>query len=393
VKSFILFEVVSLINSVFVGAYIFQKFTGPVPVSLYYIGNFLAIPIFFYVNGYLLKRVKILKLFVAGALLQGLIPVILVALPLIVDITQNIYLLFILGSLFGVGMAFYWANRNYLTIDSTTDNDRNYFFGLTGSLQTIVDVIMPLIIGFIIETLNHTLQSSFIGYVAAMSLGLIAVSISGYILRDNKFDNPQITSHVLKDTEQKSPEWNFLRAATVIYTFRYGVMLFVPAILVLSYIGKESKIGIIESTAALVAALFAYTLGRRVKAEKRIRIMLYAVGIFCVGVIFVLFNLSLIPIIAFIICLRLANPQFFTAISGMWYAAIDRLIIENKANRYKYICDLEVFIAIGRMIGIGLFLGLTGNLPQELALKILLAVIAVTQIVMYLILATRRKTI
>jgi MFS transporter, YQGE family, putative transporter len=372
-KSFFLFEIFTVIADLFIGAYIFQKQDSVLAVALYYLGNFTMIPFFFYVNGYLLKRVSVLKLFLLGTVLQAISPLILVAIPEI-----NAPILLLLGGMFGVGMAFYWANRNYLTIDSTTDEDRNFFFGINSSAGTIAQILAPVVIGLVIKFFSENVfESQQMGYIISMFIGLMITLSSVWILRDNNFHKPDIKSLRPKNV---SFNWRLLMLATSLNNMRQGMMIFFPSMIILLLVGGEDKLGGISSLVSIISAIFTYSLGRKIKAANRIIIYLIASVIFTIGTITLIVDFSVLGVIAFMICLRLANPNFYAGMSGFWFKYINLLKGKDESN-YTYLCDPEIYIALGRLVGIGLLLGFVHFMGQEDGLRFIAVIFPVSQLI------------
>ena len=105
---------------IFTNTFIFRQTTGFLPIASYNIGIFISLASFFYLNGLLLKKNSIKKLFSLGILGQGLA-------TSLVFITPNLNSgsLFFFGFLYGIPFAFYWANRNFLSVELTKTCNRD----------------------------------------------------------------------------------------------------------------------------------------------------------------------------------------------------------------------------------------------------------------------------
>ena len=52
------------------------------------------------------------------------------------------------GLIMGMSFGFYWANRDYLVIATTTDRARNFYYGFETFTYTLTAAIVPVIIGW-----------------------------------------------------------------------------------------------------------------------------------------------------------------------------------------------------------------------------------------------------
>jgi len=65
------------------------------------------------------------------------------------------------GLIYGVGSGLYWSSRNYLTLQETKDEHRNYFFSIVSLADKISGTVVSFISGWIIF-----LVESILGYPA-----------------------------------------------------------------------------------------------------------------------------------------------------------------------------------------------------------------------------------
>ena len=107
---------------IFVGAYIMRNSNDPKIVALYQLTVYAGIPLTFFENGFLLSRVKISTLYSFGVVLSGLSMLVMMTLD-----TLSIAGVGIAGILIGCSFGFFWANRDYLALETTTDKTRNYY--------------------------------------------------------------------------------------------------------------------------------------------------------------------------------------------------------------------------------------------------------------------------
>ena len=127
---------------IFVGAYIMRSSNDPKIVAVYQLTVYTGIPLTFLLNGFLLNRVKISNLYSFGMLLSGLSMVIMMSL-------EHLSVLGVgtAGLLMGCSFGFFWSNRDLLALNTTNDQNRNYYYGVETFFYTITYIIVPLLVG------------------------------------------------------------------------------------------------------------------------------------------------------------------------------------------------------------------------------------------------------
>ena len=126
-----LYALVLPIVEIFVGAYIMRNTNSPAYVALYQLAMYVGIVCTSVVNGFLLKHFKVMAIHSLG-------------------ITE----LSVAGFVMGAASGFFWTNRYLLALNSTKDDNRNYFFGLESFAFTIASIIVPLGVGALIAGLS-----------------------------------------------------------------------------------------------------------------------------------------------------------------------------------------------------------------------------------------------
>jgi YQGE family putative transporter len=378
-KTFTLYEISALIVSVFSGAFIFSQLQSNISTAIYYFADFVFIPIAFYVNGFLLKRFHIKHLFYFGTILTTLSPLLLVTIPL----TSNLQI-FVLGALYGFGVGSYWIHRNYITIDATTDESRNYFFGIYGAILSLAGIIVPGLSGYFISFTKSLGFNENLAYLGLMFFAFLSALGSIYILRDNKFKSPK---EFRIFGVENSRDWWLGRLLAFSNSIRFGLMLFIPTIIVLEISGREDVLGGILTLASFIAVILSYTAGKKLKAQQRFLMLAIASGIFTFGAISFGILYSLMGVILLLVAEKFAGPLKFTGISGIWYKIIDN---HSEKLRFAYLCDLEVWINLGRLFGVAIFIGLSANFATEFTLKATMLLLVISEF--FMIILTRMVT-
>jgi MFS transporter, YQGE family, putative transporter len=161
-----------------------------------------------------------------------------------------------------------------------------------------------------------------------------------------------------------------------------GVNIFLPTLLILTFLGNEDKLGIIAGCTSLLSALFLYIIAKKLKVQQRF--LLFAIGLSTLLVGAVIFSLtySAIGVLCFNIMQGLANQPVWIGINSLTYDLIDHEQAQNNDSHYAYLCDREFYLNLGRVIAIILFLGVVALFSAELAMRFSMLVLAGTQFFM-----------
>lgn len=128
---------------IFVGAYIMRSSNNPSMVAVYQLCVYTGIPFTFLINGFLLNKIKIARLYSFGMLLSGISMIFMMTLDNISMVGVSIS-----GFIMGTSFGFFWANRDFLALDTTNDSNRNYYYGVETFFYTLTFIIVPAVVGW-----------------------------------------------------------------------------------------------------------------------------------------------------------------------------------------------------------------------------------------------------
>ncbi|HEY4654015.1 MAG TPA: hypothetical protein VIH22_05855, partial [Cyclobacteriaceae bacterium] len=173
---------------IFVGAYIMRSSNDPKIVAIYQLTVYTGIPVTFLINGFLLSRIKISTLYSFGMLLSGLSMLIMMSLQNLSAIGVGIA-----GVLMGCSFGFFWSNRDFLALNTTTDSNRNYYYGLETFFYTITFILVPVVVGAYLSTayangwFSGNMNRSY--QVVTIVVFLLTI-LSSVVIHKEKFRNP-----------------------------------------------------------------------------------------------------------------------------------------------------------------------------------------------------------
>jgi len=373
------YAIVLPVIDIFVAAYVMRSSNDPVKVVIYQLTIYTGIPLTFLLNGFLLKHFNIKKLYSAGMMLSGVSMMIMMSLHTL-DLTGIGFA----GITMGMSFGFYWANRDYLALSITNDGNRNYYYGLETFFYTIIAVVVPVAIGWFLESNGvdskvHRQYRIITGMVFLITIGASVVCFKG------TFGNPAQKKYIFFKFH---PLWYRLLFLALLKGLAQGFLVTAPAMLIMLLLGKEGALGTAQSIGAIIAAILMYLVGRISKPSDRIKTFAAGLILFAIAAVLngILFNA--LGVILFMLFLLVAKPLLDLAYFPIQFRVIDIVSkIENRGE-FAYILNHEAGLYVGRFLGAGTFLVLAYAISTEIALRYAIIIIAALQL--YSIAVARR---
>lgn len=358
---------------IFVAAYVMRNSNDPSKVVIYQLTIYTGIPLTFLLNGFLLRHFNIRKLYSAGMMLSGISMIIMMSLKSL-DVTG----IAMAGLTMGLSFGFYWANRDYLALAITNDNNRNYYYGLETFFYTIIAVVIPVTIGWFIQSNGSGNEASVKSAYKIITGAVFIVTILASVMcfRGN-FKNPAEKKYIYFKFH---PLWYRLLVLAALKGLAQGFLVTAPAMLIMLLLGKEGALGTAQSIGAILAAFIMYIVGRLSKPSDRIKIFATGLSLFALGAIAngVLFNQT--GVVIFILLLLIAKPLMDLAYFPIQFRVIDIVSKIEKRSEFSYILNHEAGLYVGRFLGAGTFLLLAYMVSTEVALRYAIIIIAILQL-------------
>lgn len=370
-----IYSMVLPIIEVFVSAYIMRSQNDPSLVLKYQLAVFTGIPITFVINGYLLNRIKVARLYSIGMLLSGVSMFIMMFLDHI-----DLFAIIISGLLMGLSYGFFWSNRDFLALETTNDDNRNYYYGLETFFYTISAILIPALVGalfFYTNTYNWFGGGEVVSYRLLTVLVFGLTITSTVIIHQGKFQNPKLKKFIHFKFDGL---WNKLLVLSALKGLAQGYLVTVPAILILKLVGNEETLSTVVSISGVIAAITLYLLGRFTKPGHRIYIFAIAYIIFFIGAFTHAYLFSALGVFIFILSKVLYQPLHDISYFPVQLKVIDVLSERENKSEFSYILNHEFGLYLGRIIGIGLFLLLAVYISDTVALRYSLIIIGIVQL-------------
>ena len=372
-----LYALVLPVVEIFMAAYIMRYFADTSYVAIFQVAMYTGIIITSLTNGYLLKSFKVAHLYSFGILLSGLS---MVGMMFVKDITLTG--LIVSGTLIGAASGFFWTNRYLMALNTTRDENRNYFFGLESFFFTISNIGIPLAIGALLVTIEGTRLfgidfSIYSGYRIVTLIVFAITILACFSLAKGKFENPVQKDFLFFRFDRL---WNKQILLAALKGLVQGFLVTAPAMLIMKYVGKEGSLGLIQGISGGLTAILIYLLGRFAKPKHRIFIFGVGILLFLIGTVVNGIALSMTGVMVFVLLKVFFQPLHDLAYYPIMMKVIDVVSKRENRNQYAYILNHEFGLYAGRVIGLGLFIYLALNVSETFALRYALIIVAMVQV-------------
>ena len=377
-----LYALVLPVVEIFMAAYIMRYFADTSYVAIFQVAMYTGIIITSLANGFLLKSFKVATLYSFGILLSGLS---MVGMMFVKDISLTG--LVISGTLIGASSGFFWTNRYLMALNTTSDENRNYFFGLESFFFTISNIAIPLAIGALLVSIDGKqifgiVFNIYLGY-RIVTLVVFAITILAcFSLAHGNFKNPEQKDFLYFRFDRL---WNKQILLAALKGLVQGFLVTAPAMLIMRYVGKEGSLGLIQGISGGLTAVLIYLLGRFAKPRHRILIFGTGIIIFLIGTIVNGIELSMIGVMVFVLCKVFFQPMHDLAYYPIMMKVIDVVSKRENRNKYAYILNHEFGLYAGRIMGLGLFIFLAFYVSEIFALRYSLIIVAFIQLLSILL--------
>ena len=371
----LLFAMVLPVIEIFAGAYIIRNTGSPSFVVKYQLYMYVGVVLAALVNGLLLKYLKSAFVYGFGIIISA------ISLMAMMSISNvNIEILCLAGFLIGLSTGFFWTNRYLLTLYSTDDSNRNYFFGCESFFFSLWNIVIPLVIGAFLATVeagrifgNLTVNG---GYKVITAAALFISVLACIALSQGRFKNPESKKFFYFRFHEL---WVKMLSLAGLKGMVQGFLVTAPAILVMKFLGSEGSLGLIQGIGGALTAILVYILGRVARPQDRIKIFGFGLLIFFIGTLANGIMFSAFGVIIFVLCKVFFQPLHDLAYYPIMMKAIDVVSEIEKRDGYTYIMSHEIGLFFGRAFGMVLFILMASLISEDFALRFALVVVGALQ--------------
>src|SRR5699024_3408414 len=297
--------------------------------------------------------------------------------------------IFILGALIGIGYGCYWMSFKLLTFEITELETRDVFNGCLGGLESITGIVGLSLSCYLISRFTGLTGYSVI-FAISFFLFLIAIVLSFFISQRNI--RGQFNLKYVIDEKKENPDWSLLLQTHFFEGLRDGVFLFVISIWIFMIIDSELRYGVINTVVSLLALISYLVVLRIIRASRRPTFILIGSTLIYVAVIFILLpELFAGQLMVYAVILGIAEPIFYVAYASFTYDVIGKSS-EAGPYRVEYIVLRELYVSVGRIVSVLIFLAGIFVFPNEYVITILILIFGCSYIWMYFVIKKTQVT-
>lgn len=363
------------LSNTFVNVYLWKQAGDYITIAVYNLGIYLFQPITFIIAGKTAKKIDRIIVLRLGVIFLS----IFFMCVLIIGEKAATYN-FLLGSLLGIGYGFYWLAFDVLTFEITEPDTRDFFNGFLGILQSFGGMVGPLIAGIIIAKMSDNTGYTTI-FTVSFILFILAVACSFFLNRRQAEGGFQF-KRILEE-RRHNKNWSRILYAHVFQGLREGIFLFVITIWVFLVTQSEFALGMFNLFLSGLSLVFYFIATKFIKPSRRKKAILIGALMLYLSIYIILFHISYVQLLIYAVVIGIAYPIISVPYVSLTYDVIGKAR-KAKELRVEYIVVRELFLNIGRVVSIGVFLLAVIIFPAEQAIPILLAIFGAGHLFIYL---------
>lgn len=352
------------LSNTFVNVYLWKQSGDYLTIAMYNLAIFIFQPATFILAGKIAKKVDRIIVLRLGVIFLSIF-----FLNVLIIGEKSAYFNFMLGSLLGIGYGFYWLAFDVLTFEITEPETRDFFNGFLGVLESFGGMVGPILAGFIISVMTANT-----GYTTIFTISFILfiLAVVGSFFLERRQAEGQFQFLLILNERRRNPNWNRTLYAHVSQGLREGIFLFVITIWVFLTTKSEFALGMFNLFLSSLSFIFYFIATKFIKPALRKKAIFIGGLMLFLSIFIILFDISYWHLMAYAIVIGIAYPIINVPYASMTYDVIGQARFA-KELRIEYIVVRELFVNIGRVISISVFIITVHFLPTEIIIPYLLA--------------------
>ena len=371
------YNAAALLAGTFLSIFLWRSSHDLALIALYSGLSALMIPVAFLANGLLWRGLG------AGASIRlGLFGNGAVYLLILVLGNDTPHWVVALGLLRGVAEGFYWSGFHLVSYDTTSDRDRDRYFGAQATATWFLTAALPPAAGAIIVAGTHV-GGAYRGYQLVFALAAVllmaAMVLAGRLPSGTRerLSIPRVARLV-----RRNPDWQWVTRARLADGFTGSLMGLVLTVMTYLVLKNEQQVGNFNGLMGLLGVGISLGLAAFMKPRHRIRIALVGGYLLVMSTLLLPLYLTAGALVAYGFLRAVGGPLHGNALAPMALQVIDR-DPQARTMRYEYIVHQELCLGIGRVLSIGCFLLLMAPLNQMLLARIVVVIAGAAPILIW----------
>ena len=305
----------------------------------------------------------------------GIVLTALFYLTLILFRTSAVSFVLPLGLFNGSASAIYWFGNNTLAYDVLEPSERGHYYGLSFAMLSILNVVMPLIGGFVISKIGGEL-----GYVAVFAIATLSFCLAWISSRRLKSSSGvgAVSMRHAMILPPRRKGWSLVWSAIALHGFKQGGADLGTIVLVEVATHSSSAQGLFVSAASLAGVISSVIAGR---LPRRYRGATMWVGSIAYGgaLVLLVFGSSYPTLIAYGLITGFAYPGLMVPLSSV---VLDVMDSDPSVDllRGEYVLSREISTNFGRIVAICSLIVLMNYFTTVRAVLVVLLLAAIFQL-------------
>jgi YQGE family putative transporter len=367
----------NLLAGTFLAIFLWRASHNLAPIALYSGLSALMIPLTFIANGLLWRGLG------AGASIRlGLFGNGLGYLVILLLGDHALTWLVALGLIRGISEGFYWSGFHLVTYDTTSDRDRDRYFGAQATASLFLTAALPPAAGAIIVA-GTRIGGLYRGYELVFALAAVLLTAAMVIAgRLPSSARERLSVRRVATLARRNPDWRWVTRARLADGFTGSLVGLVLTILTFLVLKNEQQVGNFNGLVGLLGVGISLGLAAFMKPRHRIACALVGGALLVLSTFLLPLYLTAWAIVGFGLLRAIGGPLHGNALAPVALQVIDR-DPAAKAMRYDYIVHQELCLGIGRVLSIGCFLLLAAPINQMLLARIVVVVAGAAPLVIW----------
>jgi YQGE family putative transporter len=359
----------NLLAGTFLSIFLWRASHDLAPIAIYSGLSALMIPMAFLANGLICRGLS------AGASIRlGLGGNGLVYFFVLLLATRAPHWVVPLGLLKGLAEGFYWSGFHPVTYDSTSDRDRDRYFGLQAGANAFLTATLPPAAGAIIVAGAHQFGGPTAGYELVFALAAVtliaAMALAGRLPATPR---PRLSIGRVMRLGRRNPDWQWVTCARLADGFTGSLLGLVLTILTFLVLNSEQQVGNFNGLMGLLGVGMSLLLATVMKPRHRTLYALVGGSLLVLSTFLLPLYLTGWALLAFGLLRAIGGPLHGNALAPVALQVIDRDPAPH-AMRFEYIVHSELCLGVGRVLSIGCFLLLVSPINQMLLARVVVVI-------------------
>lgn len=341
---FALFSFSSLLSGTFVPIFLWKNSQSYFYLGSYICAQYLSSGLLFYVFGQAAKHGKKRRLLQLGALCAALFYAVILLIR-----SHSYQAILFLGCLYGFALALFWLAYNVFYFEITDAENRDHYNGWQGMLVAGCGIIAPWLSSRLIVSLGAGVGYRVI-FICSFILYAIIIVIS-VKLEKRAVKGVYDWSFPIKMFFKQREQYRALSYAIMAQGVREGMFVSLLPFIIYIATNSEGQIGYYTLVTSFIAFISNYFIGKRLKANKRMKAMLLGACGSWLAIFLILLHSGFTGLMWFGGITALIWPFFVIPFTSMVFDQIGKTQ-EAVEHKEEFIVFRELALMIGRLIGL-----------------------------------------